>query len=123
MEFDDRQSIYLQIVDYIGEGILKGRFTEGERIPSVREMAMDTQVNPNTVMRSYAALQDRGIIHNQRGIGYFVSEGAYRRIRDEKVRDLIEQEVPRLVESLRILDIQVDEIVRAIKKEYQEQTK
>ncbi len=123
MEFDDRQSIYLQIVDYIGEGILKGRFPEGERIPSVREMAMDTQVNPNTVMRSYAALQDRGIIHNQRGIGYFVSEGAYHRIRDEKVRDLLEQEVPRLVESLRILDIQVDEIVRAIKKEYQEQTK
>jgi GntR family transcriptional regulator len=123
MEFDDRQSIYLQIVDYIGEGILKGRFSEGERIPSVREMAMDTQVNPNTVMRSYAALQERGIIHNQRGIGYFVCEGARRQIRDEKVEELLRQEVPRLVESLRILDIRVDEIVRAIEKEYQEQTK
>lgn len=123
MEFDERQSIYLQIVDYIGEGILKGRFPEGERIPSVREMAMDTQVNPNTVMRSYAALQDRGIIHNQRGIGYFVSDGAYRRIRDEKVENLLEQEVPRLVESLRILDIPVEEVVQAIEKEYQEQTK
>ena len=123
MEFDDRQSIYLQIVDYIGEGILKGRFSEGERIPSVREMAMDTQVNPNTVMRSYAALQERGIIHNQRGIGYFVWEGARRQIRDEKVEELLRQEVPRLVESLRILDIRVDEIVRAIEKEYQEQTK
>jgi DNA-binding transcriptional regulator YhcF (GntR family) len=122
MEFDERQSIYLQIVDYISEGILKGRYQEGERIPSVREMAMDTEVNPNTVMRSYAELQERGIIQNQRGIGYFVSEGAYDQIREEKVRRLLGEEVPRIVEAVRVLEIPLQELVRTIEENYQEQS-
>lgn len=122
MEFDERHSIYLQIVEYISEGILRGRYQEGERVPSVREMAMDTEVNPNTVMRSYAELQERGIIQNQRGIGYFVSEGAYDQIRDEKVRRLLGEEVPRIVEAVRVLDISLQELLRTIEKNYQEQS-
>ena len=122
MEFDERHSIYLQIVEYISEGILRGRYQEGERVPSVREMAMDTEVNPNTVMRSYAELQERGIIQNQRGIGYFVSEGAYDQIRDEKVRRLLGEEVPRIVEAVRVLDISLQELLRTIEKHYQEQS-
>ena len=122
MEFDERHSIYLQIVEYISEGILRGRYQEGERVPSVREMAMDTEVNPNTVMRSYAELQERGIIQNQRGIGYFVSDGAYDQIRDEKVRRLLGEEVPRIVEAVRVLDISLQELLRTIEKNYQEQS-
>ena len=122
MEFDERHSIYLQIVEYISEGILRGRYQEGERVPSVREMAMDTEVNPNTVMRSYAELQEREIIQNQRGIGYFVSDGAYDQIRDEKVRRLLGEEVPRIVEAVRVLDISLQELLRTIEKHYQEQS-
>ena len=120
MEFNESRSIYLQIVDYITTGILRNRYREGERIPSVREMAMDIEVNPNTVTRSYAELQERNIIQNQRGIGYFVSEGAFRRIRDDRVRDLLENEVPRLVQTLHLLNLGLDEVVEVMKTRYQE---
>ena len=120
MEFSESRSIYLQIVDYITTGILRNRYREGERIPSVREMAMDIEVNPNTVTRSYAELQERNIIQNQRGIGYFVSEGAFRRIRDDRVRDLLENEVPRLVQTLHLLNLGLDEVIEVMKTRYQE---
>ena len=120
MEFSESRSIYLQIVDYITTGILRKRYREGERIPSVREMAMDIEVNPNTVTRSYAELQERNIIQNQRGIGYFVSEGVFRRIRDDRVRDLLENEVPRLVQTLHLLNLGLDEVIEVMKTRYQE---
>ena len=69
MEFKEKQAIYLQIGEHISETILRKQWEEGEKIPSVREMAMSIEVNPNTVMRTYSYLQDRGIIFNKRGIG------------------------------------------------------
>ncbi|HEV7378757.1 MAG TPA: GntR family transcriptional regulator, partial [Dyadobacter sp.] len=53
MEFKDKQSIYLQIADYICEQILLAKWPPGERIPSVRDLASTLEVNPNTVMRTY----------------------------------------------------------------------
>ena len=74
MEFKEKKSIYVQIADHICENIVKGIWKEGDRIASVREFAVDIEVNPNTVMRAYSYLQDEGIIYNKRGIGYFVGE-------------------------------------------------
>ena len=76
MQFRESQSIYLQIADYVCEKILLKEWEAGGRIPSVRELAMQLEVNPNTVMRTYEFLQQQEIIHNQRGIGYFVSANA-----------------------------------------------
>ena len=75
MEFDQHKPIYLQIADAICERILTGLWPEGNRIPSVRECGISLEVNPNTVARSYDELSSDGIIHNKRGIGYFVSPG------------------------------------------------
>ena len=75
MEFDQHKPIYLQIADAICERILTGQWPEGDRIPSVRECGVSLEVNPNTVARSYDELSTEGIIHNKRGIGYFVSPG------------------------------------------------
>ena len=72
MEFDQHKPIYLQIADAICERILTGQWPEGDRIPSVRECGVSLEVNPNTVARSYDELSSEGIIHNKRGIGYFV---------------------------------------------------
>ncbi|MEX1302542.1 MAG: GntR family transcriptional regulator, partial [Desulfotignum sp.] len=73
MEFQKKDAIYLQIADLMCERILLEDWQENNRIPSVREMAVDLEVNPNTVMRAYAFLQQQGIIFNKRGIGYFVA--------------------------------------------------
>lgn len=80
MNFNDNKPIYLQIIDRIMDSIVSGEYKVGERLPSVREYAADVEVNANTVMRSYDRLQQRDIIFNKRGIGYFVSEGALDKI-------------------------------------------
>ena len=59
MKFDDNKAIYLQISDLICENILEGKWNEGYRIPSVRDMAVSLEVNPNTVSRTYALLESK----------------------------------------------------------------
>jgi len=72
MEFNKNQAIYLQIAEVICENILSLNWKVSEKISSVREFAAMMEVNPNTVMRTYTYLQDKGIIYNKRGIGFFV---------------------------------------------------
>ncbi|MBD3241865.1 MAG: GntR family transcriptional regulator [Chitinivibrionales bacterium] len=110
MRFTDTKPIYLQIADMVCDGILTGSYTAGARIPSVREMAVSLEVNPNTVQRTYAALQDWGILATSRGLGYFVTEDARKRALARKRRMLSEEEIPRLVEYLRVLGMSVDEL-------------
>ena len=74
------------------ENILRRVWHGGDRIPSIRELAMDVQVNPNTVTRTYAYLQDQGIIFNRRGIGYFVADRAYHEARELKRRSFIDRD-------------------------------
>ena len=76
MQFNDNQPIWLQIYDYVCRAIASGKWPEAERIPSVRELAADMQVNPNTVMRSYEKLEAEGLITNRRGMGFYVAQGA-----------------------------------------------
>ena len=105
MEFYESQAIYQQVADHVCEMILRSRWPEGERIPSVREMAMDLQVNPNTVNKGYAYLQDRGLIYNQRGIGYFVAEDAFEKTRELKREEFFSIELPRLFKTMSLLDV------------------
>ena len=62
MEFSEPRGIYLQIADQIRDRILQGEWQSGERIPSIRELAIELGVNPNTVTKSYQALLDWGIV-------------------------------------------------------------
>lgn len=112
MQFSGSQSIYLQISDYICENILQKTWEEGDRIPSIREMAVSVEVNPNTVMRSYAHLQDQGIIENRRGIGYFVSDGGYEETRRMKSTEFVEQELPRIFRIMQLINMTVEELTR-----------
>lgn len=110
MEFKDKQSIYLQIGDYICEQIMLGRWQENERIPSVRDLAVAMEVNPNTVMRTYDYLQGKEIIFNKRGIGYFAAEDAQLRIKKYRKERFLETELPEFFRTLYLLDIGMDEL-------------
>ena len=116
MEFRQNQAIYLQIADHISERILSGTWTEGERIPSIREMSEDIMVNPNTVMRSYNYLQEQGIIYNQRGIGYFVAEGAHQKTLELKKKNFIRRELPRIFRTMDLLHLTCEDL-RALQEE------
>lgn len=81
---DNDKAIYLQIADGICDSVLAGTLNPGDRIPSVRDYAARMGVNANTVMRSYDYLDQKGIIFNKRGIGFFISPDAFENIRRER---------------------------------------
>ncbi len=110
MEFRASTTIYEQIAGMLEDNILSGEIPEGERLPSVRALASEVQVNPNTVQRTFQTLQDAEIVTQQRGIGYFVAEGAQKRILQAR-RRLFETEVlPEQFRQLALLGFEPDEI-------------
>jgi GntR family transcriptional regulator len=110
MEFSETQAIYQQVADHVCEMILRAGWSEEGRIPSVRELAMDLQVNPNTVNKGYAYLQDRGVIYNQRGIGYFVSNGAVGLTRELKRADFVADDLPRVFKTMTLIGMDMGEL-------------
>ncbi len=110
MEFKDKQSIYLQIADYVCEQILLEQWPPGERIPSVRDLGATLQVNPNTVMRAFEFLQNLDIIANKRGVGYFATDGARRLILAFRKERFLENELPEFFKTLYLLDINLEEL-------------
>ncbi|MEQ9440178.1 MAG: GntR family transcriptional regulator [Cyclobacteriaceae bacterium] len=110
MEFTDKQAIYQQIADYICEQILLDKWTAEERIPSVRDMAALMEVNPNTVMRAYEFLQQKEIIFNKRGLGYFAEQRSGQRIRAYRKERFLETELPEFFRTLYLLDISLEDI-------------
>jgi len=115
MQFRETNSIYIQIADYVCEKILLKQWKVEERIPSVRELAMQLEVNPNTVMRTYDFLQQQDIIYNQRGIGLFVSSNAVRQAMQYRKKEFMQKELPLLFRNLYLLDMDIEEL----KQEYE----
>lgn len=111
MNFKDNKAIYSQIAERICDEILLGKYKEEERIPSVREYASIVEVNINTVMRSFEYLQQSEIIFNKRGIGYFVSGGAVKKILSIRKTYFLQHEVDEFFRQIRLLNIPIEEIV------------
>ena len=112
MEFDNNKPIYIQIADSICDKMLSGGFKPGERIPSVREWGAQIGVNPNTVARSYELLTDRGVIRNQRGIGFFMSDNAVEIIRQDDRTKFLENELPQFLRKAELLGIDLKECIK-----------
>ena len=110
MEFKETQAIYLQIGDYVCEQILLGRWKEGDRIPSVRELGVALEVNPNTVMRTYDFLQSRDIIFKERGVGYYASNDAGQKITQYRKKQFLEQDLPVVFKNMSLLGMTFKEL-------------
>ena len=110
MKFKETQAIYLQIGDYVCEQILSGRWKDGDRIPSVRELGVAMEVNPNTVMRTYDFLQNREIIFNKRGVGYFASDDALQKILSYREKEFLEQDLPPVFKNMTLLGMTLKEL-------------
>jgi len=121
MNFKGDKAIYMQIAERICDEILLNKFNEGERIPSVREYASIVEVNFNTVMRSFEYLQTTDIIFNKRGIGYFVAEGAKRKILSLRKSHFFENEINDFFRQIQLLDIPMEEIASMYQKYVKQQ--
>jgi DNA-binding transcriptional regulator YhcF (GntR family) len=110
MEFRENEAIYLQIAAYISEHILLGKWAQDDKIPSVRELAIQLEVNPNTVVRAYEYLQNKEVIFNKRGIGFYTTDDAKEKIKVYSRERFLGQELPELFRSMYLLDIKMDEL-------------
>jgi DNA-binding transcriptional regulator YhcF (GntR family) len=122
MDFDQPKSIYRQLAEQLCGRILAGEWQEGERIPSVRELAASVAVNPNTVTKSYQALLDREVIENRRGLGYYVSADAKRRILALLKDELVREELPRVFRTMRMLGMRLEDLAPYFAESQEETT-
>jgi GntR family transcriptional regulator len=110
MEFREKQAIYLQIAEYVFEQILLKKWQVGDKILSIRDLAVALEVNPNTVQRSYDFMQQQGIIANRRGLGFFVEPEAEDKIIAFRRAQFMENELPVFFRNLYLLKIDIADI-------------
>lgn len=110
MEFRNNEAIYLQIAAYVSEKILRGMWLPGEKILSVRDLAIELQVNPNTVMRTYEFLQSQEVIFNKRGIGFFVADDGIKKVKAYRKERFIQQDLPEFFRNIYLLDISLEDL-------------
>lgn len=108
--FNDNRAIYLQMADRLCDDILAGRYRADERIPSVREYAVNLEVNTNTAVKAYEELSRDGVIYNKRGLGYFVSQEAKARIQRQHRAAFFKDLLPEVFRQMKLLGIGINEI-------------
>ncbi len=116
MDFKPTKGIFLQIADSISDKILNGVYQSGDKIPSVRELAAETGVNPNTIVRTYSQLQSQLIIDNKRGVGFFVNPEAKRIISKNKKDEFFKKFLPEFVHQANLLDISLQDIMEQLQQ-------
>lgn len=110
MEFRNNLPIFRQIGDFLCDRILSGEFPEGEKLPSVRDLAVELEVNPNTVVRTYQYLQEMNIVMQKRGMGMFTADGAQKIIKENRKDEFIREELPRFFKIMASLELELADL-------------
>jgi GntR family transcriptional regulator len=111
-EWNDGQPIYRQLRDRIIALILDGIVGEGESLPSVRTVAAEYRVNPLTVLKGFQQLVDEELIEMRRGRGMFVRPGARERLLEDERRRFLEEQWPRVHDTIRRLGLSAEDLLR-----------
>jgi len=118
-QFDGGAPIYSQLVGQIKQGIVSGAFPPGERLPSVRDLATEAGVNPNTMQRALTELERDGLVYSQRTAGRFVTED--RNMIEEAKRGLAAAQIRNFLEAMTRLGYEKEEIVTLVRQETTEE--
>ena len=118
-QFSNDAPIYTQLIEQIQVGIVAGAFPPGERLPSVRDLATEAGVNPNTMQRALAELERDGLVYSQRTAGRFVTED---KAMIERVKlDLAESHIQSFLAAMLRLGYQPEDIVTLLRQETSEE--
>ncbi|HEY5571110.1 MAG TPA: GntR family transcriptional regulator [Bacteroidales bacterium] len=123
MDFRETQAIYLQIVEWICEQIILQVWNTGDKIPSVRELAVELEVNPNTIARTYEQLQSLELVVNKRGIGLFVADLSRDKATEYLKKQFIEKNLPQMFNYIKLLNISMEELNNLYHTSIQKQQK
>lgn len=111
--WDDNQPIYWQLREKTVAAILDGTLGEGQPLPSVRQVAVDFQVNPLTVSKAYQSLVDDRLVEKRRGVGMFVREGARAKLLESEREHFLNEEWPRLAQRIEKLGLNLEDLLEA----------
>ncbi|MCD8153234.1 MAG: GntR family transcriptional regulator [Clostridiales bacterium] len=117
LDYQDRRPIYEQVSEKFRTLILSGALLPGSRMPSVRQLAMELSINPNTIQRAYMDLEQQGLIYPVKGKGNFVS-------RNEEIQRIGRRdyllEFQALAEKGRDIGMEEEELIHVIRESYRE---
>lgn len=117
LDYADRRPIYEQVVEKMKDLILLGVLETDSQLPSVRELAMDLSINPNTVQRAYAELERQGVIYCVKGRGNFVA--GISTLKDRHKEEMKTQ-LSELVKQAKKADMTEEEMIGLVKQFYAE---
>ena len=112
--FSSGKPVYLQIAERITRSVLSGEYSAGEQIPSVRQIALDAAVNPNTVQHAFSELEYEGIIISQGTLGRFVTED--KEVIEACRKKMAENLVKEFIENISQLSVSKEDIVKMIEE-------
>lgn len=117
LDYKDRRPIYEQIVDRYKEMILKGLLEPESQLPSVRALAMELSINPNTIQRAYAELEHQGFIYSVKGKGSFITLNES--LLQQKKKE-VAMGIDKLVKEAKVLKMTEDQFIEIVRTGYKE---
>ncbi|MBW7975837.1 GntR family transcriptional regulator [Bacillus velezensis] len=113
-EFQSSKPIYLQIADRVYYRLIRSELSPGDKLPSVREMAVQMKVNPNTIQRTYSEMERLGIVETRRGQGTFIAErfDLKAELKDRLTKDVFK----RFIQEMAELGLSPEEMIDGIKQ-------
>lgn len=109
---DSDRPIFMQIVEKIQTDIISGTYVPGDKLPSVRELAQEASVNPNTMQKALAELERTGLVHSKRTSGRFITEDTtmIHKLKSELAEEIIQE----FFENMQRLGFHKDETIKLI---------
>ena len=123
IDFKSTKGIFQQIAENLCHQILEGILPPGERVPSVRDLAVEFEVNRNTLLRTYSILEVAGIIVNKRGIGFFVADNAIELIRGTEKKEFYKNDLPSFIQKVKLLKLNAEDLKDLLKAIKENETK
>ena len=114
VEWNDKLPIYKQLRALVVERIIDGSFNEGEAVPSVRQVAVDYQINHLTVGKAYQELVETGLLEKRRGLGMFVKLGARASLTRDEQKLFVDEEIPAFVDRVDALGMDINEVIKKL---------
>lgn len=112
--FDNERPIYVQLVEKLRIEIVSGKLKNGERIPSVRELALTTKVNPNTMQKALSELENEGLIYTERTNGKFVTDN--KELIEKIKRKLAEEKVNNYIKDMKNIGITYEQSIQYLQE-------
>ena len=119
IDYKDRKPIYEQLIDNVKELVVKGVLKRDDQLPSVRQLATNLAINPNTIQKAYTELERQGVIYSLKGRGSFVASNIID-LREQQVAEL-NQTFAKLLAELFHLGVSKEQIITVVETIYREE--